>query len=160
MPTGACGINCNACGLNARGICSTCGSGQSTEGRRKMEAQIRLLGRPCPFLACAIENGIGYCSCDCALFPCDSFKAGPYPYSQSYLAMQERRRGEGNVTKTPTGDDIEIPVQYWEDLEKKDKVILCENSGAKDYPPQGLLLPFLKVFPYLVRNICLWCTDK
>lgn len=56
MPTGACGINCDTCRLNLLGICTTCGSGTSAEAQRKMAAQQRLLGAPCPILDCAAIN--------------------------------------------------------------------------------------------------------
>jgi hypothetical protein len=69
MPTGACGINCDVCQLRLKEACSTCGPGKSTEAERKLEAQRRILGNPCPILACARMNGIAYCLRDCDPFP-------------------------------------------------------------------------------------------
>jgi hypothetical protein len=126
------------------GICSACGSGGSQEALRKIAAQQRILGAPCPILECAFENHVEYCTRDCDSFPCDRFRAGPYPFSQGYLNMQERRRKERPQTKTPSGNAVEVPPQYWEDLELQDAASICQNSLAKDYPPHGLLLPFLK----------------
>ena len=48
MPTGACGINCDVCQLNLLGTCSSCGSGQSLEAEKKLDAQQRLIGGPLP----------------------------------------------------------------------------------------------------------------
>jgi len=101
MPTGACGINCDVCRLNLFGICSTCGSGRSLEALQKMATQLRILGSACPILACASENRVEYCPRDCEEFPCDKFRAGPYPFSQGYLNMQERRRRERPSAKNP-----------------------------------------------------------
>jgi hypothetical protein len=62
MATGACGTDCSACRLNLVGMCTTCGSGRSQEGCKKLNAQHRMLGAPCPVLACAIEPRVAYCS--------------------------------------------------------------------------------------------------
>ena len=99
MPTGACGINCDVCRLNLLTICSTCGPGKSQEAQRKIAAQEKILGAPCPILACAFNHGVDYCPRDCDRFPCDQFEAGPYPFSQAYLNMQERRRKESPRAK-------------------------------------------------------------
>jgi hypothetical protein len=58
--------------------------------------------------------------------------------------MQERRPSQKPLAKTPSGDVVKVPTQHWEDLEKRNVESLCENSLATDYPPKGLLLPFLK----------------
>jgi len=91
MPTGACGINCDTCRLNQRGVCSSCGSGTSEQARLKIKAQGQLLGAPCPILACARLNRIDYCLQDCDQFPCENFSgdgATVYPFSEGYLNMQ------------------------------------------------------------------------
>jgi len=156
MPTGACGINCDVCRLNLLGFCSTCGAGTSKEGLKKMETQLRVLGSPCPILACASENRIEYCPRDCEAFPCDRFWAGPYPFSQGFLNMQERRRKQGEKAKTPSDDVLKVPVQYWEELRKGDTEEICEYASAKNYPPMGLLLPFLKEYLLVdTENRCL-----
>jgi len=156
MPTGACGINCDVCRLNLLGFCSTCGAGTSEEGLRKMATQVRVLGSPCPILACASENRIEYCPRDCEEFPCDRFKQGPYPFSQGFLSMQERRRKQGEQAKTPSGDVLKVPVQHWEELRKRDMEALCVDASARNYPPTGLLLPFLQEYLLVdTENRCL-----
>jgi hypothetical protein len=60
--------------------------------------------------------------------------------------MQKRRRTEAPSPKTPSGDAVEVPAQYWEDLKGKDIERLCENAGAINHPHTGLLLPFLKEY--------------
>ena len=155
MPTGACGINCDVCRLNFLEICSTCESGRSQKGREKLAAQLRIMGAPCPILACALEKRIAYCPKDCEEFPCDSFRRGPYPYSEEYLNMQERRRNEEPLHKTPSGDIVVVPVQYWEELKERAPEEVCMNSLA---PPTGILLPFLK--EYLLVDIESRCLHR
>ena len=157
MPTGACGINCDVCRLNLLGICSTCGSGRSQDGLKKVAVQEKILGQPCPVLACAIKNLFEYCPKDCDRFPCDEFRLGPYPFSQGYLNMQERRRSEKPAAKSPSGDAVKVPAQYWEDLEQRDIRQLCENAFAINHPPTGLILPFLKEYILVNRQTrCLY----
>lgn len=146
MPTGACGINCDVCRLNLLGICSTCGPGKSQEAQKKIAAQLRILSAPCPILACASDNRVDYCPRDCDRFPCDEFRSRTYPFSQAYLNMQERRRRDFPPAKTPSGDIVKVPTKYWEDLKRRDVAILCENALAGNYPPRGLLLPFLREY--------------
>jgi len=145
MPTGACGIDCDVCKLNLLGSCSTCGPGKSQEAQRKLAAQERILGGPCPILSCAFRRGVDYCSKDCDQFPCDEFKAGPYPFSQGFLEMQERRRREGPKAKPPRGNQVKVPTQYWEDLEKEDLAILCDKAGTRSDQSDQIILPFLGV---------------
>ncbi len=146
MPTGACGINCEACGLHARRICSSCGPGRSDEAKKKLGAQERLLGGTCPILACAATRGVDYCSRDCKDFPCDQFTAGPYPYSKGYLGMQERRRKERPADRTPSGGEVVVPGEYWEELAARNREVICRNAGVKEHPPDGILLPFLEEY--------------
>ena len=143
MATGACGINCDVCKLNLRGICSTCGSGKSDEGARKEAAQIRLLGAPCPILACARLNNIDYCMRDCRQFPCENFESGPYPFSNGYLQMQIRRRKEGLPAQSPSGGTFPVPNDFWNDLQQIPLETLQETAGAAADPPGGIMLPFL-----------------
>jgi len=156
MPTGACGIDCDVCRLSLLGICSTCGSGKSQEGFKKLAAQHRILGAPCPILECAIERRVEFCPSGCDQFPCDVFKTGPYPFSQGFLDMQERRRQEGPTDKAPSGQLAKVPVEYWEELRQRDPVTLCDNSLAKPCPPNGFLLRFLaEDFLVDVEHFCL-----
>lgn len=143
MPTGACGINCDACRLQMLEVCSTCGPGTSQEAQAKMAAQQRLLGAPCPILACAIDRGLDYCLRDCDGFPCDLFSAGPYPFSQGFLSMQERRRRQKPSPKTQRDDEAIVASQYWDDLSTKDPIVICKNALAFVSPPHGIRLPFL-----------------
>ena len=143
MSTGACGINCDVCRLRLLAICSTCGPGKSHEAQKKIAAQKKLLGAPCPILGCAADNSVDFCPRDCDRFPCDKFRAGPYPFSQAFLDMQERRRKETPPAKTPSGDMIKVPGEYWEELKRRNLTILCGNTLARTRPPDGLVVPFL-----------------
>lgn len=115
MPTGACGINCDACGLHLSGTCGSCGPGTSEAAAQKAAVQVHLFARPCPVLACAMACRVGSCLSDCRCFPCGLFRSG-YPYSDSFLDMQARRRRTLFSTGAPMGDDIMVPETYWETL--------------------------------------------
>ncbi len=143
MPTGACGINCDVCRLHISGICSTCGAGTSEHGAMKMAAQERILGRPCPILACAAMNHIAYCMRDCQQFPCDNFSAGPYPLAQGFLEMQKRRRKEKPPARTPAGAKTTIPPEYWERLLSLNRADVCERTLAAPHESNGYRLKFL-----------------
>ena len=69
--------------------------------------------------------------------------------------MQERQRSEKPVAKTPLGNAVEVPSQYWEDLEQRNMGKVCENVLAINHPPTGLILPFLK--EYILVNIQTRC---
>lgn len=150
MSTGACGIDCDACRLRRIGVCSTCGPGNSEEARKKMAAQERILGSPCPILECAVRNGVDYCLQDCDSFPCEILRGGPYPFSERFLAMQERRRQETPQGRSPLNQKIQVPLQYWEDLAQRPLEQVCRNARAEIRPGGGVLLPFLNE-PYLVK---------
>jgi hypothetical protein len=121
-----------------------------------MATQVRALGSPCPILAFASENRTEYCPLDCEAFPCDRFKAGPYPFSEGFLNMQKRRRKQGEQAKTPSGDILEVPAQYWEELGTRDLDKLCRVASARNYPPMGMLLPFMKEYLLVdIENRCL-----
>ena len=141
MPTGACGINCDTCRLNRDGVCSSCGAGTSEQGHLKFEAQERLLGAPCPLLACARINRIDYCPRDCDQFPCENFfgnRVDAYPYSQGYLAMQKRRR-EMVDQNSQAGDTLEIPEEHWREIANRsiDDIIRCSGGRLSG---EGFLL--------------------
>jgi hypothetical protein len=129
------------CKLKVVDICSSCGPGSSDTAARKLAAQVRLLGAPCPILACAQQRQVNYCPRDCRSFPCENFSGGPYPYSQGYLAMQQRRRRHKPPGRTPSGTVLTVPAEYWEELKKRDIDELCRLSMASLKPPRGLLLP-------------------
>ncbi|MFC1885228.1 DUF3786 domain-containing protein [Thermodesulfobacteriota bacterium] len=153
MATGACGINCDICRLKVQGICSTCGPGKSEEAREKLQAQKELLGMPCQILTCAVEREIDFCPRDCHMFPCQIFETVSYPFSQGYLNMQKRRREEKKENRTPSGDRIAVPSQFWNDLEDLDIERICENTEAKAYPPNGILVSFLGEFVLLDHKL-------
>jgi len=141
LSTGACGINCDVCRLNVLGVCSTCGPGRSPEAQRKIAAQVRILGGPCPILECASIRGIDHCLRDCEEFPCERFSA--YPFSEGFVKMQERRRNQALPQLDPTKEKIDVPVHYWEELEKKDMAALCENALAQAFSTEDIVLPVL-----------------
>ncbi len=136
MPTGACGINCDACRLNQQGVCSSCGSGTSEQARLKLEAQERLLGAPCPLLACARLNRIDYCLRDCDQFPCENFSGdgiSGYPFSSGYLNMQKRRRKLLENSDQP-GEQLPIPEQHWQEIRDRglEDIVRCAAATLAD----------------------------
>ncbi len=143
MPTGACGIDCDACRLSLLGVCSSCGGGRSPEAARKKAAQERLLGGACPILACAMLNQLDYCPRDCLAFPCENFSRTPYPYSRGFLNMQQRRRSDPGSAATGSGQSLRVPAEHWDDLARRDLVELCRRSLAEAAPQGGLCLAFL-----------------
>ncbi len=152
MSTGACGINCDVCRLNVSGICSTCGSGISIEGKEKAEVQVRLFGQPCPILGCAQMNRISYCMRDCDQFPCDNFRS-EYPFSQGFLNMQQRRRNEKHQE---TSDSIKVPPEYWDELASRNSEQICNHALALPHP-EGFILRFLADDLLAdIQNRCLW----
>jgi len=143
MPTGACGINCDVCKLNVMGICSSCGDGTSFEAIKKISAQKKLFGMACPLLECAKMNKHNYCLRDCQSFPCENFKNMSYPFSQGYLAMQERRRKE-KVPNLFDSDILKVPDKYWNIVKKRDFDELCTCACVKAYPHNRLILSNLQ----------------
>ena len=65
--------------------------------------------------------------------------------------MQGRRRKQEPFYQTPSGDSVVVPTQHWEELKKRSPEEVCMNSLAKNHPPTGILLPFLK--EYLLVDI-------
>ncbi len=136
MATGACGINCDVCRLRLLGTCSSCGAGGSSVAEAKRAAQERILGQPCPVLACAIMNKVSYCPRDCLQFPCDNFNYGPYPFSRSYLDMQQRRFAQLPPALDPNGRPLKVPEQYWKDLLARPCHQVC-NATLVEVDQQG-----------------------
>ena len=107
MPTGACGINCDVCGLYVKGVCGTCAAGTDERAQKKLAEQLEVINMRCPILECAVERKVGYCLRDCEEFPCTKFEsgfkslmgAGPYPYSNGFLAMFRTRLGKSKEKK-------------------------------------------------------------
>jgi hypothetical protein len=143
VPTGACGINCDICKLKLLGTCSSCGAGLSLEAEKKLAAQQKLFGSTCAILACAKINRIHYCLRDCNQFPCANFSAGPYPFSQAYLQMQERRRKQNPPAFAPDKTPVEVPAHYWEVLLKKDINTLCNLTLFSAASSHQMVFAFL-----------------
>jgi hypothetical protein len=143
MATGACGINCDVCKLNLLGTCSSCGSGKSPEAEQKLAAQQRLFGSTCAILACAQMNQIEYCLRDCRQFPCDNFSKGPYPFSQGYLQMQQRRRKQNPPAFAPDKSPVDVSPHFWDDLQQKDLNTLCNLTLFSMAAPHQLVFHFL-----------------
>lgn len=143
MPTGACGIHCDVCKLNLLGTCSSCGPGKSPQAEQKLAAQQRLLGGTCPILACAQLNQVDYCLQDCRQFPCDNFSRGPYPFSEAYLQMQDRRRKQNPPAFAPDKSPVEVPAQFWDDLQAKDLNTLCNWTLFRRVSGRQLVFHFL-----------------
>jgi hypothetical protein len=139
MPTGACGLACDVCKLKLLSICTSCGPGKSQLAKAKLEAQKRLLGSPCPILACANLKQVDYCLRDCQLFPCENFDCGPYPFSQSFLAMQKRRRSQRPPALSPYRSPIQIPGQYWDKVQSRDLADLCRLLPGRVYGDDSLI---------------------
>jgi hypothetical protein len=146
MPTGACGIDCEACKLNLLGTCSSCGPGPSLEAEKKLAAQQKLFGSTCAILACARMNRIQYCLRDCNQFPCDNFSNGPYPFSRAYLQMQQRRR-QNPPAFAPDRSPVQVPPHFWDDLQKRDLNTLANLTLF------GIASAHQLVFPFLNENI-------
>ncbi len=143
MATGACGINCDVCKLYLKGTCSTCGPGTSDLAARKLAAQEHILGRPCAILACARLNHVHYCMRDCDAFPCDNFTAGPYPFSEEYLAMQNRRSQDTTNAYADDGSHLEVDAVYWEEVKKRDRTNLCNWTFFEPIEADCLQFRFL-----------------
>jgi len=108
----------------------------------KLAAQKNLFGAGCPILECAHLNDIDHCMKDCALFPCENFKMGPYPFSSGFLDMQKRRLSQNPPALTPQDTDIVIPETYWDALILKDIHTLC-NFTLCEPRENGIVFPFL-----------------
>lgn len=154
MPSGPCGINCDLCKLKILYICSSCGPGRSQVAKAKLAAQQRLLGAPCPILACANFKQIDYCLRDCELFPCENFTSGPYPYSSSFLDMQRRRRQQPSPALTPYRSQIEIPEQFWDKIQQRRPIDLCQLLPGRLYGDQGI------IFSSLNQEFLLDCRER
>jgi hypothetical protein len=143
LPTGACGINCDICKLKLLGTCSSCGPGLSLEAEKKLAVQQKLFGSTCAILACAKMNRIQYCLRDCNQFPCDNFTAGPYPFSQAYLQMQQRRRRQNPPAFAPDKTPVNVPEPFWEDLQKRDLNTLCNLTLFSAASAHQMIFTFL-----------------
>jgi hypothetical protein len=101
------------------------------------------MGQPCPILACAQMNQIAHCLRDCNTFPCENFSRGPYPFSQGFLEMQERRCQNQLPTESSAATRIQTPSEFWNDLQHKNLSELCDIALARQVDPETLTLDFL-----------------
>lgn len=143
MPTGACGINCDVCRLNLLGLCTSCGSGQSQEARLKLATQERILGSTCPALSCVVMNNKSYCLRDCSQFPCENHQRNPYPYSDSFLQMQKRRRKHPVLQLDPMGQSVSVPEELWDSVLKRDLNLVNSYSLSETDELGNIIFIFL-----------------
>lgn len=143
MATGACGIDCGVCKLRLDGKCSTCGAGTSQEASRKFAAQVRLLGAPCPVLECARQRKVDYCMRDCGEFPCIRFQQGPYPFSSSFLLMQERRREAPMPESYKPGRTVPVDEVHWKNLAQLNPQEVSTRCRCPWDPETGFRMDFL-----------------
>jgi hypothetical protein len=143
MPTGACGIDCDACKLSLKGVCSSCAPGDSEAAAAKIAAQERILGRPCPILACARLNRVRHCMSDCGQFPCENFGNGPYPFSEGFLSMQRRRLQEAPKAYASDGSHLEVDPAYWQAAAARDALSVCNLTFFEAVGPACFQFRFL-----------------
>lgn len=136
MATGACGIDCSTCRLHLKSKCSSCGPATGQLAKLKLETQERLLGSPCPLLACARMNRVDHCLADCDQFPCENFSGGPYPFSEAFLNMQSRRRGELRCQE----ESSNLPSEHWQALGRRDRAELGQLCGVTRMEEEQLTL--------------------
>jgi hypothetical protein len=70
------------------------------------------------------------------------FRTGQYPFSDGFLNMQERRRRDLTSNRSPSGDVVKVPPQYWEELVGRPLEEICSAAGAALHPPSGIVMPF------------------
>ena len=70
--------------------------------------------------------------------------------------IQTGRHQQRTPLKTPKGDLIKVPSEYWDQLREKDLNKLCEDSLAAIQPPEGLCIRFLNEDVLIdIRNGCI-----
>ena len=89
MATGACGINCDVCGLKVQGTCNGCQPGIELSDDAVTQ-------HPCPVLKCAVGRGVAFCLRDCQDFPCTIMEETGFPFGLGYLSMHRQRMAEGH----------------------------------------------------------------
>ncbi len=71
--------------------------------------------------------------------------------------MQERRRKQSAPGRSPGGDRINVPPEYWRNLKKMDPATLCDLSLATPQYPMGLRIRCLNDDVLVdIENRCLW----
>jgi hypothetical protein len=101
-------------------------------------------------------NHLEYCLRDCNTFPCENFSSGPYPFSQGFLSMQERRRQQPQPAFDHNRQSVTVPPEYWDEVQKKDIHAVCNFTLADPHPSGGLIFRFLNEEIWAdVQNRCL-----
>jgi len=138
------------------GLCSSCGPGRSQEAQQKLSGQKAAFGGTCTILACAAMNRIDYCLRDCPAFPCENFSSGPYPFSEAFLSMQDRRRDSRPPPLDHNGRPIRVPPDYWGALRARDRKALLNLTLFQPGPSGALIFRFLREEILVdVENACL-----
>jgi len=57
--------------------------------------------------------------------------------------MQKRRRKDAPVSRDPSGKDVNVPQEYWQELNNRNIDEICEKAMARACPPEGIVLSFL-----------------
>ena len=91
---------------------------------------------------------------DCRQYPCDNFHAGPYPFSQGYLDMQQRRLKKRPPALAPDGSHVAVDPVYWDELLEKNIDSLC-NLTLFSSPSTGQLR-----FHFLNEDILVDFTER
>jgi hypothetical protein len=89
-------------------------------------------------------NQIEYCMRDCNQFPCENFRTGPYPLSQGFLNMQERRLKQRPPAFAPDGSRVTVAPEYWDQLQSKDINSICNVTLFTPLSPGRALFRFLR----------------
>jgi hypothetical protein len=110
---------------------------------RKLAAQQRLLGAPCPILACAAAHRVAHCLRDCDQFPCETLATGPYPFSQGFLRMQRRRRDQPPRAYAPDGSHLQVDPGYWQAAASRDRQALSSLTFFEPVAEGRLQFSFL-----------------
>ena len=88
MPS-ACGIACEVCGIQEKGLCPLgdgCVPGTDPKAPEKAEMIKKATGDPCLILECAIKSKVDHCT-RCDEFPCEVHYQQGGPYSKQTLDM-------------------------------------------------------------------------
>jgi len=84
MP-GACGMACEVCIIQEKGICPGCVAGTDAKAPAMVE-WLKKMELSCPVLECAIKSKVDYCL-RCENLPCDVLYQAEFPYSKKLLDM-------------------------------------------------------------------------
>ena len=88
MPS-ACGIACEVCGIQEKGLCpfgDGCVAGTDSRAPEKSEKFKAATGHTCLILECAIKNRVDHCL-RCDEFPCEVHYQQGGPFSKQTLDM-------------------------------------------------------------------------